>query len=201
MDLMTRYASLRVMYFEHEFKMRIWISVLFIFGTKVKLLKEEFGFDDSFSYKKEPDLDAALGKYFPNGIDIYFENVGGKTLKAMLNQVNTYARIPLCGMVSQYNKITHLNNRDKMAYTLTFPILLFSICLLIIIVCKNIGGSNTRAYQDRNVDFIAEMERDLKEKKITSKLKIHKGIESFLNSLGSLFSSSNIGKVAAQVEA
>uniref|UniRef100_A0A803L665 Enoyl reductase (ER) domain-containing protein n=1 Tax=Chenopodium quinoa TaxID=63459 RepID=A0A803L665_CHEQI len=73
---------------------------------KVRLLKEEFGFDDAFNYKKETDLDAALSKYFPNGIDIYFENVGGRTLEAVLNHVNTYARIPLCGMISQYNKGT-----------------------------------------------------------------------------------------------
>lgn len=44
-------------------------------------------------------------RYFPNGIDIYFENVGGKTLEAVLNHVNMYARIPLCGMMSQYNKV------------------------------------------------------------------------------------------------
>ncbi|KAJ6677551.1 2-ALKENAL REDUCTASE (NADP(+)-DEPENDENT)-LIKE [Salix viminalis] len=44
---------------------------------KVDLLKNKFGFDEAFNYKEEPDLNAALGRYFPEGIDIYFENVGG----------------------------------------------------------------------------------------------------------------------------
>ncbi|KAM3684869.1 hypothetical protein ACB098_11G078400 [Castanea mollissima] len=44
---------------------------------KVDLLKRKFGFDDAFNYKEETDLDAALKRYFPEGIDIYFENVGG----------------------------------------------------------------------------------------------------------------------------
>ncbi|KAL5063045.1 hypothetical protein RYX36_024782 [Vicia faba] len=55
-------------------------------GTKEKvdLLKNKFGYDEAFNYKEEPDLDAALKRYFPEGIDIYFENVGGKTLDAVL---------------------------------------------------------------------------------------------------------------------
>lgn len=44
-------------------------------------------------------------RYFPNGIDIYLENVGGRMLEAVLNHVNSHARIPLCGMISQYNKV------------------------------------------------------------------------------------------------
>ena len=62
-------------------------------------------------------------------------------------------------------------------------------------------GFMLRSYQDRNADFIAEMEGYLKEKKVGSKHKIYKGIESFLDSFGSLFSSDNIGKVVVQVEA
>nr|XP_027187308.1 2-alkenal reductase (NADP(+)-dependent)-like isoform X2 [Cicer arietinum] len=72
---------------------------------KVKLIKEEFGYDDGFNYNSESDFDAALTKYFPDGIDVYLDNVGGKMLEAVLNHVNKYARIPLCGMISQYNKL------------------------------------------------------------------------------------------------
>ncbi|CAO2838047.1 unnamed protein product [Amaranthus hypochondriacus] len=153
---------------------------------KVKLLKEEFGYDEVINYKKEPDLDAALTKYFPNGIDIYFENVGGKTLEAVLNHVNTYARIPLCGMISQYNKVW--TEREGVRNLLNM-------------VGKEVHmqGFMLSSYMNRFVDFITEMGGYLKDKKITSKLKINKGIESFPESLASLFTSSNIGKVVIEV--
>ncbi|XP_015870941.1 2-alkenal reductase (NADP(+)-dependent)-like [Ziziphus jujuba] len=70
---------------------------------KVDLLKKKFGFDEAFNYKEEPDLDAALKRYFPEGIDIYFENVGGKTLDAVLLNMRINGRIAVCGMISQYN--------------------------------------------------------------------------------------------------
>jgi NADPH-dependent curcumin reductase CurA len=70
---------------------------------KVELLKNKFGFDDAFNYKEEHDLDAALKRYFPEGIDIYFENVGGKMLDAVLLNMKLRGRIAVCGMISQYN--------------------------------------------------------------------------------------------------
>ncbi|KAG5569327.1 hypothetical protein H5410_059093 [Solanum commersonii] len=74
-------------------------------GTKEKvdLLKNKFGFDEAFNYKEEKDLVAALKRYFPNGIDIYFENVGGKMLDAVLVNMKLRGRIAVCGMISQYN--------------------------------------------------------------------------------------------------
>ncbi|CAD6270244.1 unnamed protein product [Miscanthus lutarioriparius] len=71
----------------------------------VNLLKSKFGFDEAFNYKKEQDLVAALRRYFPfpEGIDIYFENVGGRTLEAVLSNIRNHGRIPTCGMISQYN--------------------------------------------------------------------------------------------------
>ncbi|KAE8734060.1 NADP-dependent alkenal double bond reductase P1 [Hibiscus syriacus] len=70
---------------------------------KVDLLKNKFGFDAAFNYKEEPDLDAALKRFFPEGIDIYFENVGGKMLDAVLANMRVHGRIAACGMISQYN--------------------------------------------------------------------------------------------------
>ncbi|KAJ0612563.1 putative oxidoreductase [Helianthus annuus] len=74
-------------------------------GTKEKvdLLKNKFGFDEAFNYKEEQDLEVALKRYFPNGIDIYFENVGGKMLDAVLPNMRFNGRISACGMISQYN--------------------------------------------------------------------------------------------------
>jgi NADPH-dependent curcumin reductase CurA len=67
-------------------------------ATAVKTL----GFDACIDHKSA-DLPAQLAKACPDGIDIYFENVGGKVLDAVLPLLNTAARIPLCGLVSQYN--------------------------------------------------------------------------------------------------
>ncbi|KAE9450403.1 hypothetical protein C3L33_17697, partial [Rhododendron williamsianum] len=70
---------------------------------KVDLLKNKFGFDEAFNYKEEQDLDKALKRCLPDGIDIYFENVGGKMLDAVLLNMRLHGRIPMCGMISQYN--------------------------------------------------------------------------------------------------
>nr|GME07871.1 2-alkenal reductase (NADP(+)-dependent)-like [Ipomoea batatas] len=75
-----------------------------LFGCYVvDLLKNKFGFDEAFNYKEEQDLDAALKRFFPDGIDIYFENVGGKMLDAVLLNMKLHGRIAACGMISQYN--------------------------------------------------------------------------------------------------
>lgn len=70
---------------------------------KVEILKNKFGFDEAFNYKEEEDMDAALKRYFPQGIDIYFENVGGKMLDAVLLNMRVNGRIAVCGMISQYD--------------------------------------------------------------------------------------------------
>lgn len=70
---------------------------------KVDLLKNKLGFDDAFNYKQEPDLDAAMKRYFPEGIDICYEQVGGKMLDAVLGNMKVHGCITLCGMISQYN--------------------------------------------------------------------------------------------------
>ncbi|XP_074281307.1 2-alkenal reductase (NADP(+)-dependent)-like [Silene latifolia] len=72
---------------------------------KVNLLKSKLGFDEAFNYKEESDLDAALKRYFPEGIDVYFDNVGGQMLDAVVLNMKYMGRIALCGMISQYNNI------------------------------------------------------------------------------------------------
>ncbi|KAL7176720.1 hypothetical protein ACSBR2_030131 [Camellia fascicularis] len=78
-------------------------------GTKEKvdLLKNKFGFDEAFNYKEEKDLEVALKRlashYFPNGNDIYFENVGAKMLDVVLLNMRLRGRIAVCGMISQNN--------------------------------------------------------------------------------------------------
>jgi NADPH-dependent curcumin reductase CurA len=71
---------------------------------KVKFLLETCGFDAAFNYKTQT-MDNALRTHCPNGIDVYFDNVGGETLEAALRHANPFARIPICGMISGYNEI------------------------------------------------------------------------------------------------
>jgi len=70
--------------------------------AKVEYLVKECGYNAAFNYKKH-DTGEKLKELCPNGIDIYYENVGGKTLEHVLNNANVNARIVVCGMISQYN--------------------------------------------------------------------------------------------------
>jgi NADPH-dependent curcumin reductase len=71
-------------------------------AEKCRYVVEELGFDACVNYKTG-DLVPALKAACPNGIDVYFENVGGAVFAAVLRLLNTNARIPLCGMISNYN--------------------------------------------------------------------------------------------------
>jgi len=70
---------------------------------KLDFIIKELNFDGGFNYKKE-DPSAALKRLAPNGIDIYYENVGGIQLEAAITAMNDFGRIVACGMVSEYNK-------------------------------------------------------------------------------------------------
>jgi len=70
---------------------------------KIDWLLKEAGVDAVINYKTEKDITAALAKAAPNGIDIYFDNVGGDHLEAAIANANDFARFALCGMIAQYN--------------------------------------------------------------------------------------------------
>ncbi|RII17295.1 putative NADP-dependent oxidoreductase YfmJ [Streptomyces sp. YIM 130001] len=69
---------------------------------KVKLLTEEYGFDAAFNYKNGPVAEQ-LKAAAPDGIDVYFDNVGGDHLEAAISRANLHARIVICGMIASYN--------------------------------------------------------------------------------------------------
>ena len=71
-------------------------------AEKCRYVVEELGFDACVNYKTD-DLVPALKAACPNGVDVYFENVGGAVFAAILRVLNTGARIPLCGLISEYN--------------------------------------------------------------------------------------------------
>ena len=74
-------------------------------GEKCAYLTDVLGFDAAVDYKAGPDLRAALNGACPDGIDVYFDNVGGATLDIVLSLINLHARIAICGMISEYNLI------------------------------------------------------------------------------------------------
>ncbi|MFF0061686.1 NADP-dependent oxidoreductase [Streptomyces sp. NPDC005279] len=69
---------------------------------KVKLLVEEYGFDAAFNYKNGP-VGEQLKEAAPDGIDVYFDNVGGDHLEAAISSLNVHGRATICGMIAQYN--------------------------------------------------------------------------------------------------
>lgn len=71
--------------------------------AKLKYLTEELGFDAAFNYKEVSDYAAKLQEVFPNGIDVYFDNVGGPLTDAVFTQIKIGARIAVCGQIDQYN--------------------------------------------------------------------------------------------------
>ncbi|XP_052113115.1 2-alkenal reductase (NADP(+)-dependent) isoform X3 [Arachis duranensis] len=146
---------------------------------KVDLLKNKLGFDDAFNYKEEPDLNAALKRYFPEGIDIYFENVGGKTLDAVLLNMRVHGRIVVCGMVSQYN-LAHPEGVTNLA-NLIFK----RICM---------QGFGVADYYQLYPKFLEYVMPKIKEGKIVYVEDIVEGLEKAPPALIGLFSGRNVGK-------
>ncbi|KAG2560978.1 hypothetical protein PVAP13_8KG115100 [Panicum virgatum] len=146
---------------------------------KVDLLKTKFGFDDAFNYKSETDFAAALKRCLPDGIDIYFDNVGGATLDAALLHMRHGGRVVVCGMISQYN----LEEPDGLRNM-----------LCIIPKAVRVEGFNVAGYFHMYSRFEEEMARYIKEGKIAVVEDVVEGIESAPVALVGLFSGRNLGK-------
>ncbi|KAG8082534.1 hypothetical protein GUJ93_ZPchr0014g46801 [Zizania palustris] len=146
---------------------------------KVKLLKEKFGFDDAFNYKKEKDLNVALKRCFPEGIDVYFENVGGAMLDVVLLNMRVRGRIAACGMISQYN----LDLPDPV-HNLT----------AVIVKRLRIEGFVVSDHYGRYREYEETVARYVKEGKIAYVEDVAEGLENAPAALVGLFSGRNVGK-------
>ncbi len=80
---------------------------------KCEYLVEKLGFDAAIDHRA-PDFAEQLAQAVPGGIDVYFENVGGKVADAVLPLLNTYARVPVCGLVAQYNAVERPAGADRL---------------------------------------------------------------------------------------
>ena len=73
---------------------------------KARIVTEELGMHGAINYRDCDDLDAEIARHFPDGIDLYFDNVGGVTLDTVLPRMKAFGRIPVCGMIANYNHQT-----------------------------------------------------------------------------------------------
>nr|CAB3463369.1 unnamed protein product [Digitaria exilis] len=151
---------------------------------KVNLLKTKFGFDDAFNYKEEADLNAALKRCFPLGIDVYFDNVGGATLDAVLRRMRPRGRVAVCGQVSQYN----LERPDGVDL---FQLVGKHIRMEGFLVSEY-GGDYYRRFEE-------EMARHLREGKVVCVEDVVEGIDAAPAALVGLFAGRNVGKQVVAV--
>ncbi|KAG2722321.1 hypothetical protein I3760_02G123800 [Carya illinoinensis] len=151
---------------------------------KVDLLKNKLGFDDAFNYKEEHDLNAALKRYFPEGIDVYFEHVGGEMLDAVLLNMRHFGRIAVCGMISQYNLDEHQGIKNLMHIGFKWI---------------HMQGYAHRNYYHLYPKFLDTVLPFIREKKIVYVEDVVEGLENAPAALVGLFSGRNFGKQVVAV--
>lgn len=144
---------------------------------------QELGYDACINYKTQ-ELVPALREACPSGIDVYFDNVGGAVLDACLQLINPFARIPLCGLVSQYNAAT-LPPGPNLA-----P-LLFNRAL--------IKGFIIGDHADRLPAFLSDGTRWYKEGKLKYREDVVEGLENAPTAFIGLLQGKNFGKLVVKV--
>lgn len=150
---------------------------------KCDYLINELGFDACIN-RKTQDLNSALQAACPNGIDIYVDHTAGPILEAVLQQINLGARIPLVGLISQYNAKTLPPGPNLMP-------LLINRAL--------IKGFLVGDYQERHAEFIEDMSQWLQDGKLKYKQDIVKGLENAIHAFIGLFQGDNFGKLIVQI--
>ena len=151
---------------------------------KTALLKSEFGFDETINYNTCSDLKKAIAELCPDGVDIYFDNVGGSISDAVISNINFHARIPLCGQISLYN-----NTEQEVGPRLQ-PMLLTRSVLLQGFIITN--------FQSRFPEGIQHLAQWAKEGKLKFTETIVHGFDQLPTALIGLFKGDNTGKMIVQ---
>lgn len=155
---------------------------------KCRYVTQELGFDACVDHRAA-DFEARLAAACPKGIDIYFENVGGRVLEAVVPLLNFFSRMPVCGLISQYNatKLPGGPNRlpQLMRAVLTNRVL--------------IRGFIVRDYADQQGDFLRDVGAWLREGRIKYREHRVKGLENAPATLIGLLKGENFGKVVVEV--
>lgn len=155
---------------------------------KCQFAKETLGFDECIDHKAA-DFAEQLAKVCHNGIDIYFENVGGKVFDAVMPLLNTGARIPLCGLISQYNATSLPEGPDRMSMLMA---------QLLIKRIKMQGFIIFDDYGHRYGEFAADMTQWLAQGKIHYREHLVQGLENAPDAFIGLLEGKNFGKMVVQ---
>ncbi|HAS8360131.1 TPA: NADP-dependent oxidoreductase [Vibrio vulnificus] len=155
---------------------------------KCQFAKETLGFDECIDHKAT-DFADQLAKVCHNGIDIYFENVGGKVFDAVMPLLNTGARIPLCGLISQYNATSLPEGPDRMSMLMA---------QLLIKRIKMQGFIIFDDYGHRYGEFAADMSQWLAQGKIHYREHLVQGLENAPDAFIGLLEGKNFGKMVVQ---
>jgi NADPH-dependent curcumin reductase CurA len=152
---------------------------------KVNFITRELGFDGGFNYKTTQDYGARLKQLCPNGVDIYFDNVGGPITDAVMRQINTRARIAVCGQISQYN-----SEEPQMG-----PRWLGQL------VAKQARaeGFLVQQFADRYEEAARQMSQWLRERKIKYREDLVEGLENAPKAFIGMLEGRNIGKQLVKV--
>lgn len=151
---------------------------------KVKYLVEELGFDAAINYKTQ-DVAEALKEACPNGIDVYFENVGGKVTDAVYPLLNNFARIPVCGAISAYNNEAEDIGPRVQSYLIKTSSLM--------------QGFTVGNYSSRFGEGIQALAGWLKEGKLKYEETITEGFDHTIDAFLDLFKGANLGKALVKV--
>lgn len=151
---------------------------------KCRLLQEELGFDAAINYKTA-DLESAIAQACPDGVDVYFDNVGGAILDAVLTKINLHARIPLCGLISAYNATEPVPGPYNYSQ--------------ILIKRARVQGFIILDYAPRYSEAIRDIGEWLKEGKIKYAVDIVEGLENAPKAILKLFDGNKKGKLVVKV--
>ncbi|WP_282031076.1 NADP-dependent oxidoreductase [Winogradskyella eximia] len=163
------------------------LKVIGIAGTdeKIELLKSKFGFDAGINYKTTKDMKAAIAEAAPNGVDIYFDNVGGPISDAVLVNINRLARIIVCGAISVYN------NTEAPKSLSVQPFLVKNSALMQGFIVSN--------YTDKFPEAMKQLSTWLAEDKLTYSETIVKGFDNIPSAFIDLFEGKNKGKMVVEL--
>jgi NADPH-dependent curcumin reductase len=155
---------------------------------KCKYLVDELGFDAAVS-RGEPSFSDDLKAACPHGIDVYFENVGGSVLKSVVPLLNNFGRIPVCGLIAEYNLSGPAEGPD------------FTPVLMLAILTKRLTfrGFIVTDFASQQKDFYREMSQWLREGKVKYREDVVNGLENAISAFKGLLRGANFGKLIVKI--